>query len=66
MVCCEPKKKVYELQFLIKVCSFVQIPSVLGSFRTEKEKTNAFNYHENDAVSRTGVHGHGIYQAAKS
>ena len=38
----------------------------MKTFPDEKSRSDAFNYHSSDGISRTGVHGHGIYQAAKS
>lgn len=43
----------------------LQIGPMLTTFRTDKARSSAFHHHASDAVSRTGVFGHGIYQAAK-
>lgn len=43
-----------------------KIPPQLGSFRTDKARSEAFHHHASDAISRTGVFGHGIYEAAKT
>lgn len=44
----------------------MQIPPKLDTFPSDKAKSEAFHYHASDGISRTGVFGHGIYQAAKS
>uniref|UniRef100_H2Z9B1 Cilia- and flagella-associated protein 77 n=1 Tax=Ciona savignyi TaxID=51511 RepID=H2Z9B1_CIOSA len=37
----------------------------LETFRTPEKRLEAFKHHQTDATSRTGVFGHGIYEAAK-
>ena len=44
----------------------LQIPGQLETFRTDKAKQRAFTHHASDCTSRTGVFGHGVYEAAKS
>jgi len=45
---------------------FRKIPGLLETFRSDKEKSSAFQHHASDCTSRTGVFGHGIYEGAKS
>lgn len=49
---------------LWKMKRWEQIPANLETFRTDKARTEAFHHHASDATSRTGVFGHGVYQAA--
>ena len=44
---------------------FRSIPAQLDTFRSPTARTTAFHHHASDAASRTGVFGHGIYEAAK-
>ena len=53
------------IEITIKFFLPPQIPANLETFRTEQARTAAFHHHASDATSRTGVFGHGIYQAAK-
>ena len=48
------------------VHTHTQISPHLKTFCTENMRTAAFHHHTSDATSRTGMFGHGIYQAAKS
>nr|CAB3230275.1 cilia- and flagella-associated protein 77-like [Phallusia mammillata] len=45
---------------------FSQGAAHLETFRSPEKRIKAFKHHQTDATSRTGVFGHGIYEAAKS
>lgn len=44
---------------------FNKVNAHLETFRSPEARTSAFRHHQTDATSRTGVFGHGIYEAAK-
>ena len=48
------------------ILTLLQVPGHLETFRSERERSGAFDHHASDSVARTGLFGHGIYQAAKS
>jgi hypothetical protein len=50
---------------LWKMKRWQKIGPMLTTFRTDEAHSTAFHHHASDAVSRTGVFGHGIYEAAK-
>lgn len=43
-----------------------RISAHLETFRSPEKRESAFKHHQTDATSRTGVFGHGIYEAARS